>query len=149
MRTHVFAPKDDGRYRGLLLYSEIFQITDPIARLSVQFASHGFVVMAPEIYHQHEPAGTVLGYGAEGKDKGNAYKHKTKLATFDQDADVVVRALQSHTSCNGNIGSVGFCIGGHLAYRAALHRDVLSAACFYATDLQAGTLGEEKKADSL
>jgi carboxymethylenebutenolidase len=149
MRTHVFAPRDSGEFPGLILYSEIFQITDPIARLATQFASHGYVVMAPEIYHQHEPPGTVLGYGAEGKDKGNAYKHKTKLKTFDDDAAVVVKALQVHASCNGRIGSVGFCIGGHLSFRAALHPSVLSAACFYPTDLQSGTLGEEQKADSL
>src|SRR5258708_7324095 len=50
MRVHVYAPAGDGNYPGLLLYPEIFQQTGPIERLSVQFASHGYVVMAPEIY---------------------------------------------------------------------------------------------------
>jgi carboxymethylenebutenolidase len=149
MRTHVFAPRGSRRDPGLILYSEIFQVTEPIARLSFQFASHGFVVMTPEIYHQHEPPGTILGYDTKGKDRGNALKHQTKLKTFDDDAAVVVEALERHPACSGRIGSVGFCIGGHLSFRAALHPRVLSAACFYPTDLQAGTLGEEKKADSL
>jgi carboxymethylenebutenolidase len=105
--------------------------------------------MTPEIYHEHEPPGTVLGYDGAGKDKGNAYKHQTKLKTFDDDAAVAVNALAAHSSCSGKVGSVGFCIGGHLAFRAALLPNVASAACFYATDLQAGTLGSEKKADSL
>src|SRR5262249_38574354 len=43
----------------------------------------------------------------------------------------------------------GFCIGGHLAFRAALHPEVRAAACFYPTDLNSGTLGEGKNADSL
>ncbi|HVS32547.1 MAG TPA: dienelactone hydrolase family protein [Thermoanaerobaculia bacterium] len=149
MRTHVFAPRGSRRDPGLILYSEIFQVTEPIARLSFQFASHGFVVMTPEIYHQHEPPGTILGYDAAGKDRGNALKHQTRLKTFDDDAAAVVEALERHPLCNGGIGSVGFCIGGHLAFRAALHPRVAAAACFYPTDLQAGTLGEEKKADSL
>jgi carboxymethylenebutenolidase len=152
MRTHVFAPAHahtTRKYPGLILYSEIFQVTEPIARLSFQFASHGYVVMTPEIYHMHEPPGTVLGYDAAGKDKGNAYKHRTKLQMFDDDAAVVARALREHPACSGRIGSVGFCIGGHLAFRAALLPDVLSAACFYATDLQDRTLGEEKNSDSL
>ena len=152
MRTHVFAPramKGNPKFPGLILYSEIFQVTEPIGRLSFQFASHGFVVMTPEIYHQHEPAGTVLAYDGIGKEKGNAYKHQTKLKTFDDDAAVVAKALKGHASCTGRIGSVGFCIGGHLSFRAALLPEVASAACFYPTDLQAGTLGEEKKADSL
>jgi carboxymethylenebutenolidase len=47
------------------------------------------------------------------------------------------------------VGTVGFCIGGHLAFRAALHPKILAAACFYPTDLHSGTLGEGKNADSL
>ena len=150
MRTHVFAPRDAKRRDpGLILYTEIFQLTEPMTRLSTQFASHGFVVMTPEIYHQHERPGTVLGYDTAGKERGNALKHRIKLASFDEDAGVVAEALQRHPACSGRIGSVGFCIGGHLSFRAALNPLVSSAACFYPTDLQAGTLGEEKKADSL
>ena len=65
MRTHVYAPAPPtgtARYPGLLLYPEIYQQTGPIVRLSQQLAGHGYVVMAPEIYHEHEPPGTVLAY---------------------------------------------------------------------------------------
>jgi carboxymethylenebutenolidase len=148
MRTHVYSPPG-GPYPGLLLYPEIFQQTGPIVRLSQQFASHGFVVMAPEIYHEHEPPGTVLAYDDAGKDKGNAYKHKTKVSTFDDDARVVIDALREHPSCTGRIGTVGFCIGGHLAFRAALQPEILAACSFYPTDVHSGTLGEGKNADTL
>jgi carboxymethylenebutenolidase len=37
--------------------------------------------------------------------------------------------------CNGKVGAMGFCIGGHLAFRAALQPEVEATACFYATDL--------------
>ena len=87
MRVHVYAPSRAraAKYPGLILYPEIFQQTGPIVRLSVMFASHGYVVMAPEIYHEHEPPGTVLAYGEEGKNKGNAYKKRTPISTFDND----------------------------------------------------------------
>lgn len=44
---------------------------------------------------------------------------------------------------------MGFCVGGHLAFRAALHREVRAASRFYPTDLPTGTLGEGKTADTL
>jgi carboxymethylenebutenolidase len=44
---------------------------------------------------------------------------------------------------------MGVCLGGHLAYRAALDPSVLAAACFYATDIHTGTLGAGKADDSL
>src|SRR5882762_11578524 len=102
MRTHVYAPAapaGDKKYPGLLLYPEIYQQTGPIARLSAQFASHGYVVMAPEIFHDHEPAGTVLAYDDAGRDKGMAYKKSTKLSIFDDDARVVIDALRNRPQC--------------------------------------------------
>lgn len=153
MRTYVYRPVARGpagpRFPGLVLYSEIFQQTEPIRRLAVQFAGQGYVVMVPEVYHEHEPLGTVLGYDDAGKDKGNAYKAKTKLSTFDNDARVVLRALQADPACNGRLGAVGVCLGGHLAFRAAFNPEVLACCCFFPTDLQGGTLGEGGKADSL
>jgi carboxymethylenebutenolidase len=120
MRTHVYAPVAAGeprRYPGLLLYPEIYPQTGSIARLSMFFASHGYVVMAPEIYHEHEPPGTVLAYDKAGTDKGNDDKARTTLATFDADAGVVLRALGTHPACNGRLGAVGFCIGWASGWR--------------------------------
>ncbi|MBI4179764.1 dienelactone hydrolase family protein [bacterium] len=152
MRTHVFEPATETpakKYPGLLFYTEIFQVTGPMRRLSAQFAAQGYVVLVPEIYHEHEAPGTVLGYDEPGKSKGNAYKHKTRLTTFDEDARVVIRALKEYPACSGRLGVVGFCIGGHLAFRAALNKEILAACCFYPTDLHSGTLGEGQNADSL
>ena len=60
MRTYIFRPAARGKYPGVVLYSEIFQITGPIRRTAAMLAGHGYVVAAPEIYHELEPAGTVL-----------------------------------------------------------------------------------------
>jgi carboxymethylenebutenolidase len=152
MRTHVYTPVPPAgarRYPGLLLYPEIYQQTAPIARLSMFFAGHGYVVMAPEIYHEHEPPGTVLAYDKAGTDKGNDYKARTKLSTLDDDAAVMIRALAADPACTGRIGAVGVCLGGHLAFRAALRPEILAAGCFYPTDLQGGILGEGRCGDTL
>ena len=47
------------------------------------------------------------------------------------------------------MGVVGICIGGHLAFRAAMNSDVLAAACFYATDIHKGSLGKGMADNSL
>lgn len=41
------------------------------------------------------------------------------------------------------------CLGGHLAYRAALDKRVSAAVCYFATDLHSKTLGEGMNDDSL
>jgi carboxymethylenebutenolidase len=153
MRTYVYTPVaprgQPSRFPGLFLYSEIFQQTEPIRRIAVQFAGQGYIVLVPEVYHQDLQAGTVLGYESPDKDRGNELKWSTPLTTFDNDARVLIQALQQNPACTGKIGVVGVCLGGHLAFRAAFNPDVLAACCMYPTDIHSGTLGVGKNADSL
>jgi carboxymethylenebutenolidase len=153
MRTAVFAPvSPNGTVRrdgGLVLYSEIFQLTAPVRRLAIQVASLGYLVMAPEVYHAHEPPGAVLGYDEVGKTRGNDLKQLLTLAAFDADARAVLAALRNHPACNGRVGTFGICLGGHLAFRAGLQKDVAAVACFYPTDLHSGTIGPGGAADTL
>jgi carboxymethylenebutenolidase len=138
-----------GKYPGLLLFSEIFQITGPIRRAAALLAGHGFVVAVPEIFHELDPAGTVLAYDQAGADRGNAHKISKPISAYDADARAALEFLRGHASCTGQLGAVGICIGGHLAFRAAMNPEVLAAACFYATDIHSHSLGLGKNDDSL
>ena len=149
MRTHLFRPQAPGKYPGILLYSEIFQVTGPIRRTAALLAGHGFVVAAPEIYHEFEPAGTVLAYDQAGADRGNVLKTTKPLDAYDADARTVLSFLKSHEQCSGHLGVMGICIGGHLAFRAAMTPDVLAATCFYATDIHKRGLGKGMNDNSL
>ena len=149
MRSHIFRPAAAGKYPGVVFYSEIFQITAPIRRAAATLAGHGYVVAAPEIYHELEPPGTVLAYDQAGSDRGNAHKTAKKISAYDADARSALAYLKSLEHCTGRLGVMGICIGGHLAFRAAMNPEVAAAACFYATDLHKHSLGEGMNDDSL
>lgn len=149
MRTYIFRPKVDGRYPGVVFYSEIFQMTAPIRRFAAFLAGHGYIVAVPEVYHELEAPGTVLAYDQAGSDKGNFDKYAKTLAAYDEDARVLVEHLAGRPDCTGKLGAVGICLGGHLAFRCAMQPGILAAACFYATDLHSATLGAGKHDDSL
>lgn len=143
MRTHLLRPKADGRYPGILFYSEIFQVTAPVRRIAALIAGHGYVVAIPEIYHEFEPPGSVLGYDPAGTDRGNALKKRKTMPAHDADARAALDCLRSHPACTGRLGAFGICLGGHLAFRAARQPDVLATVCCYATDLHTATLGPD------
>jgi carboxymethylenebutenolidase len=149
MRMHIARPAVEGRFPGVLLYSEIYQITAPIRRLAAMIAGNGYVVTMPEVYHEYEPAGTMLAYDAAGTERGNTLKFAKPVAAYDADAGAALTALAGHAACDGRLATFGVCLGGHLAFRAALDPRVAAAACFYATDLHSGTLGEGGHDDSL
>ena len=129
MRSYIFRPAA-GRYPGILFYSEIFQVSGPIRRLAAFFAGHGYVVAVPEIYHEFEAAGAVFPYDDAGAARGNELKFTKTLANYDADARAAVGFLKSYQYCTGRIGVIGVCIGGHLAFRAALNPEVLAEPAF-------------------
>lgn len=149
MRTEVLRPAEPGKYPGLVLFSEIFHITAPIRRTAALLAGHGFVVAVPEVYHEFLPAGTVLAYDTAGAEQGNQLKTTKTLASYDDDARAALAFLKSHPACTGRLGVMGMCLGGHLAFRAAMNSEVRAGVCLYATDIHKRSLGKGMNDDSL
>ena len=149
MRTYLFRPAAEGNFPAVVLYSEIFQATGPIRRTAALIAGHGYIVAVPEVYHELEPSGTVLAYDQAGADKGNADKYNKELSSYDADAKSLLDYLKSMPGSTGKLGVVGICLGGHLAFRAAMNPDVAATVCFYATDIHSGSLGKGKSDNSL
>lgn len=149
MRTHLFLPSGSAPRPGIVLFSEIYQVTGPIRRMARLLAGNGYAVSAPEVYHEFEPPGAVLAYDQPGTDKGNRYKIEKPLEGFDADARAAVAHLRAHPACTGRLGAMGVCLGGHLAFRCAMNADVLAAACFYPTDIHKRSLGKGMRDDSL
>lgn len=140
MRCQIFRPERAGKFATVIFYSEIFQITAPIARTAALVAGHGYVVIVPEVFHELNEPGTVLAYDEVGKDKGNADKFEKPLSAHDRDTEVMIAWLDRQDFCNGALGSFGVCLGGHLAFRAALNPRVQAASCLYATDIHSETI---------
>jgi len=150
MRTFVAHPASEGKYLGFLLFFDIFQLSDPMCRTVARLAGYGFVVAAHEIFHRLEPAGTVLNQDDEGRARGAKNQQATPVANFDEDTAAALDFLKSHTMViEDALGAGGFCIGGHLAFRAAFYPDVKATVCFYPTWLHNGKLGQGDNSQSL
>lgn len=140
MRTYIHRPVHNKPVPAILFYSEIFQQTGPIERAAKFMAGQGYAVLVPEVFHELNPIGTVLGYDDAGRDKGNADKSAKDVQGYDTDNRAMIEFLVQQDWYDGNLGAMGFCIGGHLAFRAALQPEIKSTACFYATDLHTNVI---------
>jgi len=150
MRMFVAAPQAPGKYPGIVCYSDIFQLTGPMLRSVARLAGYGFVAAAPEIYHRVETAGAAILFDDAGRTRGQDDAAKTPVAHFDEDRRAALDYLAKHPQvAEGQLGAMGFCIGGHLAFRAALDPDVRATVCFYGTGIHDGKLGQDRDAGSL
>ncbi|MET0520801.1 MAG: dienelactone hydrolase family protein [Jiangellaceae bacterium] len=146
IRSMLIRPVGDEPRPGLLLYTDIFQLTESTLRTARRLAAAGFLVCAPEIYPRGALAGVALEFDDEGKAAGLAGAKGTTTAQFDADRVAVLDYLEQRTT---TLYATGFCIGGHLAFRAALDPRVAATVCFYPTGLQNGALGADADAGSL
>lgn len=150
IRAFVATPKAAGEYPGILFYSDIFQLTGPMLRSCARLAGYGYVVAAPEIYRRLEPPGVVIPFDDAGRTRGLDDAGKTPVEHFDADGRTVLDYLNAHSMvAQGGLGVAGFCLGGHLAFRAAQQPDVRATVCFYGTGIHNGKLGSDADAGSL
>jgi carboxymethylenebutenolidase len=147
IRTMVIAPAGAGTWPGVLLYTDIFQLTESTLRTARRIAAAGFVVVVPEIYPHGAVAGVALEFDDAGKKAGLDAAAATTTAAFDADRAAVLDWMAARDGV-GALLVTGFCLGGHLAFRAAFDPRVEATVCFYPTGLQNGSLGADV-ADSL
>lgn len=146
----VTAPKAEGHYPAVLFYSDIFQLTGPMIRSCVRLAGYGLIVAAPEIYHRIEQPGTVIPFDDAGRTRGMEDAVRTPVAHFDADCREALDFLNRHPKiAPGKLAAAGFCIGGHLAFRAAFQPDIRATVCFYPTGVHSGKLGKDENAGTL
>lgn len=124
-------------------------MTGPIARTAAILAGQGFLVAVPDVYHEFTEPGEVFAYDKAGTDRGNELKITKELRSYDADTRAVIDYLLTDEGCTGRIGTLGICLGGHLAFRAAMNPEVEACVCFYATDIHKGSLGKGLSDNSL
>ena len=148
IRSVVIGPVGGGGGPGVVLYTDIFQLTESTLRTARRLASYGFVVVVPEIYPHGELAGVALEFDDEGKAAGQAGAAATAVAEFDADRVAVLDWLGQRDDVDAMFVT-GFCIGGHLAFRAAFDERVAATVCFYPTGLHDGKLGGDADSGTL
>jgi carboxymethylenebutenolidase len=118
---------------GLILIHEAFGVTPHIEELCTRFATEGYLVVAPDLFH-------TLGQRVFPYDQvGRAKEALAKLdpATLVGDVSSTVGwALMDRAIRGRPVGVVGFCFGGKVSFMAASQLPVLeSAVCFYGSGI--------------
>jgi carboxymethylenebutenolidase len=111
LRGYLATPSTPGPRPGVVVIHEAFGLTDDMRAHADEFAAHGYLAIAPNLYSP--------GFGA-----------KCLLATFRtlarggggralDDIDAARAHLLAQDGCSGKVGVIGFCMGGGFALLAA------------------------------
>jgi carboxymethylenebutenolidase len=139
---YIFEPSGAGRWPAVILYMDAFGIRADLDVMSVRLASAGYVVAVPNLYHRagsfqpFDPALVAAG-GAE-RDRFMGMIRSINGDLVMQDTAAVIDHVASRRSVRpGPMGTVGYCMGGGYALRAAgvFPERVAAAASFHGGSL--------------
>ncbi|WP_313087756.1 dienelactone hydrolase family protein [Pseudomonas sp.] len=119
-----------GHGPGIVLIQEIFGVNAHIQSVADQYASDGYVVLAPDLFWRSEP-GVQLGYGEEDWERAFALMQALDFELAIDDLRRSVDLLRGRDECSGRVASVGYCMGGVLSFLLAAHQGVDAAVCYY------------------
>jgi carboxymethylenebutenolidase len=119
-----------GKGPAILLIQEIFGINRHIRGVAEQYATDGFVVLAPDLFWRAEPR-VELAYDESGFKAGYGLMQKMDFGKALADLAASLAVLRQRPEVTGKIASVGYCMGGTLSYLMAATTDIDAAVSYY------------------
>jgi carboxymethylenebutenolidase len=113
---------------GLVVVQEIFGVNAHIRSVADGYARDGFLAVAPALFDRYE-CGVELAY--EGADMQRAMSFLPKLDMNKCVADVAAAIDFARAETGKNVGVIGYCLGGTLAWLAATRLRVDAAVGYY------------------
>lgn len=131
MHAYVAHPESGERQvkKGIIVIQEAFGVNDYMKRVAQRFTPHGFVAIAPEMFHRSAPAG----FTAEYTDYPSIKPHMEAMTLPGQEADLKACFdwLVERGVPKDKIAVIGFCMGGRAAFLANATLPVAASISFY------------------
>lgn len=118
----LVAPEGSGKAPGVVLIQEWWGLNGQIRHVAAKLAREGFVVLLPDLYH-----GRWTTNPEEAQKLMMGLDWKEALAELGG----AVTYLQNHPRCSGNVGVMGFCMGGALTFATAVTSENVKAGVAY------------------
>jgi len=128
MRSYLARPAATGSHPGLIIAMEAWGLNDQIKRMADRFAAEGFVAIVPDLYFRQPD--NVAAYNDLAK--GFRLMATLRDDEFVADMSSALEFLKHREEVKPVFGTVGFCMGGTVAFVTACRNpEVTAAAPFY------------------
>jgi carboxymethylenebutenolidase len=120
---------------AILVIQEIFGVNQVMRDICDKLAGEGYVACCPDLFWRIEP-----GIDITDKTEAEWARAFELFQAFDvekgvADITATLSALRGHDATNGKVGSVGYCLGGKMAFLTASRTDCDCSVSYYGVGL--------------
>jgi carboxymethylenebutenolidase len=133
--AYLATPKS-GKGPGIVLIQEIFGVNKVMRDLADGFAAQGYAVMCPDLFWRQEPGIQITDQSEAEWQKAFSLYQGLNVEKGVDDLKATLAALRKHAACSGKVGSVGYCLGGKLAYLMATRSDSDANVGYYGVGIE-------------
>ena len=138
MSAYLALPKDRARAPGVLVIQEIFGVNKVMRDLTDGFAAQGYVALCPDLFWRQQPGIQLTDQSEAEWQRAFQLYQGFNEAKGVGDLIVSLEHLRGLPQCSGKVGTVGYCLGGKLAYLMATRSNADANVGYYGVGIEKG-----------
>jgi carboxymethylenebutenolidase len=137
---YLASPGSD-RGPGIVVIQEIFGINKVMRDIADGLASRGFYALVPDLFWRIKPGIELTDQNEADMKEAFGLFQKFDVDKGVDDIQAAINFLRSHKGVTGKVGTLGYCLGGKLAYLSATRTDSDASVGYYGIGIE-GLLNE-------
>ncbi|MCI0753989.1 dienelactone hydrolase family protein [Teichococcus vastitatis] len=129
---------------AVVMIQEIFGVNHAMRSLCDWVADMGFIAICPDLFWRIEPGIDITDGSKEEWDRAFALMNQFDQAKGIEDLKATLAAARVLPGCNGRAGTMGFCLGGRLAFMMATESDSDCNISYYGVGIEGLLDGKDR-----
>jgi carboxymethylenebutenolidase len=121
---------------GIILIQEILGVNSTMRQIANSYAEAGYFALVPDLFWRLEPNIQLDPNYDDQLAKAFDFYQRFDIDKGIEDLQASLSFLRQYPGCNGKVGSVGFCLGGKLAYLMATRTDADCNVSYYGVAIE-------------
>jgi carboxymethylenebutenolidase len=136
-KSYIVSPENKSKSApAIVVIQEIFGINEDMKTTCHELAAQGYIALCPDLFWRQEADVNLTDKTQAEWDKAFALYNGFDVDAGIRDIAATIAAIRALPTASGKVGSVGYCLGGLLAYLTAARTDVNAAVSYYGVGIE-------------
>jgi carboxymethylenebutenolidase len=130
------ARPDSGNGPGIVVIQEIFGVNDVMRKTCDDLAKDGYFALCPDLFWRQTPGVQLTDKTEEEWAKAFELMKGFSVTKGIEDLIASLDHLRAFEGCTGKVGTIGYCLGGKLAFLMATRSDADCNVSYYGVGIE-------------